>query len=114
MGLGRKRHKPNCNSEANQGLIQNRISCYEGLLALISSGLRLLVPSKNLAFTFPKRVSFVKKRPSQMIVDIYRTNRDRLSAELEKDVKDRSTNNAIAAYSHIVSEMETAYDLSFV
>ena len=56
----------------------------------------------------------MKKRPSQMIIDIYRTNRDRLSNELDKDVKDRSTNNAIAAYRHIVAEMEKAYDLSFV
>lgn len=56
----------------------------------------------------------MKKRPSQSIVDIYRTNRNRLSSELEKDVKDRATNNAIAAYRHIVSEMEKNYDLSFV
>ena len=56
----------------------------------------------------------MKKRPTQSIVEIYRVNRNRLSSELEKDVKDRATNNAIAAYSHIVSEMEKSYDLSFV
>lgn len=56
----------------------------------------------------------MKKRPTQMIVDIYRSNRDRLSTELQKDVKDRATNNAIAAYKHIVAEMEKSYDLQLV
>lgn len=55
----------------------------------------------------------MKKRPSQMILDIYRTNRTRLRAEMEKEVKDRATTNAIAAYRHIVTEMERTYDLSF-
>jgi len=56
----------------------------------------------------------MKKRPSQVICEIYRTNRERLSTELSKEVKDRTTNNAIAAYRHIVSEMEKTYDLSFI
>jgi hypothetical protein len=46
-----------------------------------------------------------------MILDIYRSNRSRLSTELEKENKDRATSNAIAAYRHIVEEMERAYDL---
>lgn len=56
----------------------------------------------------------MKKRPSQMIIEVYRSNRGRLTTELSKDVKDRATNNAIAAYRHIVEEMEKVYDLTFV
>lgn len=55
----------------------------------------------------------MKKRPSQMILDIYRSNRNRLHQEQAKEIKDRSTSNAIAAYRHIVEEMERTYDLSF-
>jgi len=49
-----------------------------------------------------------------MILDIYRSNRNRLHQEQAKAVKDRMTCNAIAAYRHIVEQMERTYDLSFV
>lgn len=53
----------------------------------------------------------MKKRPSEMILDIYRTNKSRLANELGKDVKDRSAHNAIAAYKHILHHMEETYDI---
>lgn len=56
----------------------------------------------------------MKKRPSRNIVDVYRNNRDLLERELGKEVQDRSVRNSIAAYQHIVEEMEKTYDLSFV
>lgn len=53
----------------------------------------------------------MKRKPSEMILDIYRTNKARLDVELAKDNKDRACHNAIAAYRHILSHMEQAYDI---
>ena len=53
----------------------------------------------------------MKKKPSEMILDIYRTNKLRLANELDKDIKDRATHNSIAAYRHILHHVAVAYDL---
>ena len=56
----------------------------------------------------------MKKKPSEMILDIYRTNKMRLATELDKDIKDRATHNSIAAYRHILHHMEEVYDIPLV
>lgn len=53
----------------------------------------------------------MKKKPSEMMVDIYRTNKMRLANELSKDTKDKATLHSIAAYRHILYHMGEVYDL---
>lgn len=53
-----------------------------------------------------------KKKPSAQIVDIYRSNKERLNLELQKTDRSRTTMNTIQAYRHIVSSLEQIYELA--
>ena len=53
-----------------------------------------------------------KKKPSSQIIDIYRSNKERLNAEIQKSDRSRATMNTIQAYRHIVTSLERTYELS--
>jgi hypothetical protein len=53
----------------------------------------------------------MKLKASAAIMEIYAYNKQKLSQELAKPEKDKSVLNAIAAYRHIITHMEHAYNL---
>jgi len=54
----------------------------------------------------------MKLKATAAIVEIYRYNREKLSAELAKPEKDKTILNNIAAYRHIVTQLEEVYNLT--
>ena len=54
----------------------------------------------------------MKLKASTAILEIYQHNRQKLSLELAKPEKDKSVLNAIAAYKHIITQMEQVYNLT--
>jgi hypothetical protein len=52
-----------------------------------------------------------KLKASQLITSTYLNNKVRLLEELSKDLSDRTTQNNIRAYMHIVRAIEERYDL---
>ncbi|MBI4864224.1 MAG: hypothetical protein HY815_28805 [Candidatus Riflebacteria bacterium] len=53
----------------------------------------------------------MKQKATVAIIQIYRSNRERLSFELAKPEKDVTVINNIAAFRYIVSQMEEVYNL---
>ena len=56
----------------------------------------------------------MKIKATTAIVEIYNHNRQKLSLELAKPEKDKSALNNIAAYRHIITQMEQVYNLTGV
>ena len=56
----------------------------------------------------------MKIKATTAIVEIYHHNRQKLSLELAKPEKDKSVLNNIAAYRHIITQMEQVYNLTGV
>ena len=56
----------------------------------------------------------MKIKATTAILEIYNHNRQKLSLELAKPEKDKSALNAIAAYRHIITQMEQVYNLGGV
>lgn len=46
-----------------------------------------------------------------MIIDAYQSNRRKLYIEETRNIKDRTTHNSIAAYRHIISQIEFIYEI---
>lgn len=53
----------------------------------------------------------MKLKASTAILEIYHHNKQKLSLELAKPDKDKSCLNNIAAYRHIITQMEEVYNL---
>lgn len=56
----------------------------------------------------------MKLKANNAILEIYNHNRQKLSLELAKPEKDKSCLNNIAAYRHIITQMEEVYNLGSV
>jgi hypothetical protein len=56
----------------------------------------------------------MKLKATNAILEIYNHNRQKLSLELAKPEKDKSCLNNIAAYRHIIAQMEEVYNLTGV
>lgn len=56
----------------------------------------------------------MKIKATSAILEIYQHNKQKLSLELAKPEKDKSVLNSIAAYRHIITQMEQVYNLGSV
>jgi hypothetical protein len=54
----------------------------------------------------------MKMKATAAILEIYRWNKQKLSLELAKPEKDKSVLNNIAAYQHIITQMEQVYNIA--
>jgi hypothetical protein len=58
------------------------------------------------------RQTGMKMKVTTAILEIYNHNKQKLSLELAKPEKDKSVLNSIAAYRHIITQMEERYNLT--
>lgn len=56
----------------------------------------------------------MKLKATTAILEIYTHNKQKLTVELAKPEKDKSVLNSIAAYRHIITQMEQVYNLTGV